>query len=260
MDQSEPAADGASGHDLDSALQLLSGEQRQVVLLVGLEGLSYAETAEVLQIPVGTVMSRLARGRERLRGADGLPGRRQQQPAIAAEGQMTGPAPHQPGRAARLRGRRAGARRARRGRGPAGGRAGRPGAGAGVARAQRSPQAALCRPARGAAAAASCARRLRASAAGGASTVRSTRPMGRRRRCPDRGGRRRLSRAWAAGRAARCRDGVRGDRARRAHRLRAGGAPSGRGQGRRGASGALAGQARRRGRARAVARRASAGG
>ena len=68
MDQSEPAADGASGHDLDSALQRLSGEQRRVVLLVGLEGLSYAETAEVLQIPVGTVMSRLARGRERLRG------------------------------------------------------------------------------------------------------------------------------------------------------------------------------------------------
>ena len=49
VDQSAPAADGASGRDLDSALQLLSGEQRQVVLLVGLEGLSYAETAEVWQ-------------------------------------------------------------------------------------------------------------------------------------------------------------------------------------------------------------------
>ena len=67
VDQSAPAADRASGRDLDRALQLLSGDQRQVVLLVGLEGLSYAETAEVLAIPVGTVMSRLARGRGRLR-------------------------------------------------------------------------------------------------------------------------------------------------------------------------------------------------
>ena len=67
VDQSAPAADGASGRDLDRALHLLSGEQRQVVLLIGLEGLSYAETAEVLDIPVGTVMSRLARGRDRLR-------------------------------------------------------------------------------------------------------------------------------------------------------------------------------------------------
>ena len=67
VEQSAPAADGASGRDLDRALQLLSGEQRRVVLLVGLEGLSYAETAEMLEIPVGTVMSRLARGRDRLR-------------------------------------------------------------------------------------------------------------------------------------------------------------------------------------------------
>jgi RNA polymerase sigma-70 factor (ECF subfamily) len=52
----------------------LSGEQRQVVLLVGLEGLSYAETAEVLAIPVGTVMSRLARGRGRLRTLMGYEG------------------------------------------------------------------------------------------------------------------------------------------------------------------------------------------
>ena len=67
VDQSAPGVDGASGRDIDTALQRLSGEQRQVVLLVGLEGLTYAETAEVLGIPVGTVMSRLARGRDRLR-------------------------------------------------------------------------------------------------------------------------------------------------------------------------------------------------
>lgn len=65
--QSSPAADGVSGCDIDLALRHLRVEQREVVLLVGLEGLSYAETAEVLGIPVGTVMSRLARGRERLR-------------------------------------------------------------------------------------------------------------------------------------------------------------------------------------------------
>ena len=111
VEQSAPAADGASGRDLDQALQLLSGEQRQVVLLVGLEGLSYAETAEVLAIPVGTVMSRLARGRDRLRVADGLRGRRQERPRLAAEGEMTPPAPHQRDRAARLRRRRADAPR-----------------------------------------------------------------------------------------------------------------------------------------------------
>ena len=70
-DHSAPAADGASSRDLDRALQLLPSEQREVVLLVGLEGLSYAETADVLAIPIGTVMSRLARGRARLRALMG---------------------------------------------------------------------------------------------------------------------------------------------------------------------------------------------
>jgi RNA polymerase sigma-70 factor (ECF subfamily) len=67
VDPSAPVTDGASGSDLEEALKRLSGDQREVVLLVGLEGLSYAETAEVLAIPIGTVMSRLARGRDRLR-------------------------------------------------------------------------------------------------------------------------------------------------------------------------------------------------
>ena len=53
--------------DLDYALQRLPSEQREVVLLVGLEEMSYADVALALDIPIGTVMSRLSRGRERLR-------------------------------------------------------------------------------------------------------------------------------------------------------------------------------------------------
>jgi len=45
----------------------LSPEQQSVLVLIAAEGLSYAEAAEVLDIPVGTLMSRLARGREKLR-------------------------------------------------------------------------------------------------------------------------------------------------------------------------------------------------
>ena len=44
----------------------LPEEQRQVVILVDIEGMSYRETAEVLDLPTGTVMSRLARARDRL--------------------------------------------------------------------------------------------------------------------------------------------------------------------------------------------------
>jgi RNA polymerase sigma-70 factor (ECF subfamily) len=64
-----PSAQGArlEIRDLESALALLPPEQREIVLLVGLEQLSYAEVARALDIPIGTVMSRLFRGRERLR-------------------------------------------------------------------------------------------------------------------------------------------------------------------------------------------------
>jgi RNA polymerase sigma-70 factor (ECF subfamily) len=66
--QGGPAADsGVVLGELKAALGQLTPEQREVVLLVGLEQLSYAEAATVLAIPIGTVMSRLARGRERLR-------------------------------------------------------------------------------------------------------------------------------------------------------------------------------------------------
>lgn len=49
------------------ALERLSDEQRQVLLLVALEGFSYAEAANILGIPLGTLMSRLGRARATLR-------------------------------------------------------------------------------------------------------------------------------------------------------------------------------------------------
>lgn len=52
--------------DLGAALALLAPEQREAVLLVGLEGMSYAQVAELTGVPLGTVMSRLKRGRDRL--------------------------------------------------------------------------------------------------------------------------------------------------------------------------------------------------
>jgi RNA polymerase sigma-70 factor (ECF subfamily) len=72
-------ADMLEVRDIETALKRLPVEQREVLLLVALEHLSYQQTAEALGIPIGTVMSRLSRARERLRvmlegaaGAGGL--------------------------------------------------------------------------------------------------------------------------------------------------------------------------------------------
>ena len=54
--------------DLDAALARLAPDQREVLLLVAVEQMSYAQIAEVLGVPMGTVMSRLSRAREQLRG------------------------------------------------------------------------------------------------------------------------------------------------------------------------------------------------
>jgi len=59
--------DALEMRDLASAIVKLPCEYREVVLLIGLEEMSYEEVAQVLNIPMGTVMSRLSRGRERLR-------------------------------------------------------------------------------------------------------------------------------------------------------------------------------------------------
>jgi len=58
--------------DFEQAVHALSDEHREVLLLVGVEQLSYRQAAKVTGVPVGTVMSRLARARERL--AAGLEG------------------------------------------------------------------------------------------------------------------------------------------------------------------------------------------
>jgi RNA polymerase sigma-70 factor (ECF subfamily) len=62
-----PAQDDPLRHrDLLRALHQLADDQRSVLLLIAVEDLSYAEAARVLGVPVGTVMSRLSRARDRL--------------------------------------------------------------------------------------------------------------------------------------------------------------------------------------------------
>jgi RNA polymerase sigma-70 factor (ECF subfamily) len=64
----EGGQDSALEHrDLLRAFSTLPEEQRSVLLLIGVEDLSYEEASRVLAVPIGTVMSRLSRGRERLR-------------------------------------------------------------------------------------------------------------------------------------------------------------------------------------------------
>ena len=53
--------------DIASAVMKLPAEQRAAVTLIGLEGFSYDEAARVLDVPIGTLRSRLFRGREKLR-------------------------------------------------------------------------------------------------------------------------------------------------------------------------------------------------
>lgn len=55
------------GRDIQKSLQSLPDDQRAVILLVGVEGMSYETAGRVLGIPLGTVMSRLSRGRDHMR-------------------------------------------------------------------------------------------------------------------------------------------------------------------------------------------------
>ena len=68
----QPSVDGGQGEvtharDVLTALDMLSEEQKSILLLVGVEDLSYEETSRVTGLPIGTVMSRLSRAREKLR-------------------------------------------------------------------------------------------------------------------------------------------------------------------------------------------------
>lgn len=63
----ERALDDMPDERLVEALRRLSSDHRAVVALVDIDGLSYREAAEILQIPIGTVMSRLHRARNKLR-------------------------------------------------------------------------------------------------------------------------------------------------------------------------------------------------
>jgi len=65
--QRPPQGDALLVRDLDRAIARLPAEQRAVLLLVTLEEMSYDEVARTLGIPIGTVMSRLSRAREKLR-------------------------------------------------------------------------------------------------------------------------------------------------------------------------------------------------
>jgi RNA polymerase sigma-70 factor (ECF subfamily) len=80
VDENLAGDDDPSGatalRDLERGLAALSAEQREVLLMVGLEDMSYAQVSRALGVPMGTVMSRLSRAREKLRRhMDGEPER-----------------------------------------------------------------------------------------------------------------------------------------------------------------------------------------
>jgi RNA polymerase sigma-70 factor (ECF subfamily) len=66
-DAVELAGPEAGGRDIERALATLVDEQRAALLLVVLEGLTYREVAQVQGVPIGTVMSRLARARAQVK-------------------------------------------------------------------------------------------------------------------------------------------------------------------------------------------------
>lgn len=70
QDMASPATqvDSLASREILEALQAIAPERRAALVMVAIEGFSYAEAADVLGIPAGTLMSRISRGREELRG------------------------------------------------------------------------------------------------------------------------------------------------------------------------------------------------
>jgi RNA polymerase sigma-70 factor (ECF subfamily) len=66
-DAADMAGPEAGSRDIERALDGLTADQRHALLLVVLEGLTYREVAEVQGVPIGTVMSRLARARVQIK-------------------------------------------------------------------------------------------------------------------------------------------------------------------------------------------------
>ncbi|MCK5811241.1 MAG: RNA polymerase sigma factor [Cocleimonas sp.] len=62
----EPHKSAILIHDIDVCLRQLPDDQRQVLLLITVEGFAYKEAAKIMDIPLGTVMSRLSRARKSL--------------------------------------------------------------------------------------------------------------------------------------------------------------------------------------------------
>lgn len=69
QDQHNQADSDAVVYDIQQALNALPADQREIVLFVSIEGMKYQDVARILDIPEGTVMSRLARARQQLRAS-----------------------------------------------------------------------------------------------------------------------------------------------------------------------------------------------
>lgn len=92
-----PQPEQIACREVADAVQRLPDEQREVLLLVGLEGMTYQHAAEILGVPIGTVMSRLNRGRNAIKDRLGLAEPRPRHPASARRARRTDRAPEKSG-------------------------------------------------------------------------------------------------------------------------------------------------------------------